>query len=98
MNFANLGEVLDIGRSGGAVPGLRFTYTPALSSTVPIFIGIPFQLNAVLLKSNLSVNLQNVEYQMVNVVNVQAGNDIYVIAGDFNYNNTISVLLATLRK
>jgi hypothetical protein len=99
ISFPNLAQVLDIGRPGkGAMPGKSFTSAPALERKVSVLSGYQLQLSATLLKSNLAINLQNYQNQMVNVVNVQAGADIFVLIGDFNYENAISIALATLQK
>jgi hypothetical protein len=96
--FGNLAEVLDIGRIGGAPAGRRITLGAALDRTVSIYSGYKLQLRAALLKSNLSVNLQNFHNQLVNVVNVQACNSVYVVVGDIGIDNTIAVVIATPRK
>jgi hypothetical protein len=98
LSFPNLAEVLNLGRAGGAAPGKTFPYTPALERKVATLFGYQLQLNATLLKSSLSVNLQNYQNQMVNIVNIHAGNDMFVIVGDMNNDNSISIALATLRK
>jgi hypothetical protein len=98
MSFANQAEVLDIGRTDGALAGRTFPYAAALSRKVGTLNGFQLQMNVILMKSNLSLNLQNFQNQMVNVLNLQAGSDIYVIVGDINYGNAISVALATLGK
>lgn len=98
MNFANVAEVLDLGQARGAFAGGRIEYAPALDFQISTFHERKVQLNAVLLGSGLSVNLQNYQNQLSNVVNVQEGSDIYVIIGDLRHDNTISVALATLRK
>jgi hypothetical protein len=98
LSFANQAEVLDIGRTDGVPPGRTFPYASALSRKVGTLNGFQLQMNVILMKSNLSLNLQNFQNQMVNVLNLQASNEIYVIVGDLNYGNAISVALATLRK
>ena len=98
MNFANVAEVLDFGQARGASAVGRIEYTPALDFEISTFHERKIQLNAVMLGSSLSVNLQNFQNQLANVVNVQSGSDIYVIIGDLKHDNTISVALATLRK
>jgi hypothetical protein len=65
---------------------------------ITTFNGRQLQLNAVLFGSNLSLNLQNLQNQLTNVINVQTRDGIYIIVGDLTYNNSLSVALATLRK
>lgn len=97
ISFPNLAQVLNAGRDG-ALPGKPFTCAPAMVRNVSTLFGYQLQLSATLLKSNLSVQLQNYQNQTVNIVNVQAGTDIFVIVGDLNNENAVSVALATLRK
>lgn len=96
--FVNLAEVLDIGQSKGAIPGTRFNLFQVLNRTVSNYYYYKFQLDAVLLNSSLSVNLQNSHAQMANILNVQAGIRMYFVIGDINFDNTIGLALATPRK
>jgi hypothetical protein len=98
MTFANQAEVLDIGQTNGSFPGKTFSYLPLLSRKIGTLNGFQLQMNVIQMKSNVSINLQNFQNQMVNVLNLQAGNDVYVILGDINYGNAISIAIATLRK
>ena len=97
MNFTNAAEVLD-SIKGDSVFGWKFGFTPALDCRISTFNGRQLQLNAVLFGSNLSLNLQNLQNQLINVINVQTRDGIYIIVGDLTYNNSLSVALATLRK
>jgi hypothetical protein len=97
MNFTNAAEVLD-SIKGDSVFGWKFSFAPALDCRISTFNGRQLQLNAVLLGSNLTLNLQNLQNQLTNVINVQTRNGIYIIVGDLTYNNSLSVALATLRK
>jgi hypothetical protein len=97
MNFTNAAEVLD-SIKGDAVSGMKFGFTPALDCRIATFSGRQLQLNGVLLGSNLTLNLQNVQNQLTNVINVQTRNGFYIIVGDLTYNNSLSIALATLRK
>lgn len=96
MNFGNSAQVLDSGMGSGA--GKRFETSPALDCIISTFNARKVQVNAVMLGSNLSLNLQNLQNQLANVLNVQAGNDVYICIGDISYDNTISVAIATLKK
>jgi hypothetical protein len=97
MSFTNAAEVLD-SIKGDSVFGWKFGYKPALDCRISTFNGRQLQLNAVLFGSNLSLNLQNLQNQLTNVINVQTRSSIYIIVGDLTYNNSLSVALATLRK
>ncbi len=98
MNFANVAEVLSLNPVDGSVSGKWFEYRPALDCRVKTFDGRTVELNAVLLQSSLSLNLQNPKKQLTNVLNVQPGAGCYIIVGDLNYNNSVSVALGTLKK
>jgi len=98
MNFANVAEVLSLNPVDGSVSGKWFEYRPALDCRVKTFDGRTVELNAVLLSSSLSLNLQNPRKQLTNVLNVQPGSGCYIIVGDLNYNNSVSVALGTLKK
>jgi hypothetical protein len=97
VNFANIAEVLD-SIKGSNTAGFRFSYSPALDCRIATFSGYKLQLNAVLMGSNLSLNLQNLQQQLTNVINIQASPNIYLVVGDLTYNDTLSIALATLRK
>ena len=97
MNFTNAAEVLD-SIKGGSVSGEKFGFTPALDRRIATFSGRQLQLNGVLFGSNLTLNLQNSQNQLTNVINVQMPNGFYIIVGDLTYNNSLSIALATLRK
>ncbi len=97
LSFANVAEVLDSGKSKGLLPG-RFDYTPALEYRIPTFNGRQVQLNAVMMGSGLSLNLQNSMNRLTNVLHVQKNADVYIIVGDLNYDNSISISLATPKR
>jgi len=97
MNFTNAAEVLDsIG--GGSEPGRQFGFTPDLDCRLTTLSGRQLQLNGVLFGRNLTLNLQNGQNQLVNVMNLQMRNGLCIIVGDLTYNNSLSIALATLRK
>jgi hypothetical protein len=96
--FENLAEVLDIGQSKGAIPGTKFGLFQVLNRKVANYYYHEFQLDAVLLNSGLSVNLQNSRAQMANILNVQAGIAMYFVIGDIDFDNTIGLALATPKK
>ncbi len=98
MNFANVAEVLDSPGAGGPASAERFAYSPALDYTISTFSGRQVELNAVLMGSNLSVNLQNIQRQFANVLNIHGVSNMYIVIGDLRYNNTVSVALATPRR
>ena len=90
--------LLDIGRPEGTLFGTKLSLNSLLNRTVSIYSGYKFQLGATLYKSNLSVNLQNLQSQMINVANVRAGIEIYLVVGDIRFDNTMCLVIATPKK
>jgi hypothetical protein len=98
-NFAHIAEVLDLGRSEGTQTGSQVHLNPVLDRTVTTTSGYSVSMNATMIASSVSVNLQNLQsQQMANIVNVSAGSNIYLIAGDINFENSVSLVLATPKK
>lgn len=92
LDFANVGTVLiDFSQPDGTISGKQFDYQPSLSSTISTSQGWSGRLNAVVLGSSLSLNVDNRQNQLMHVLNVLAGTKIYVVVGDL-YNDGRLVL------
>lgn len=95
MTFAQQGQVLiDFTRPEGTASDRRLEFSPALASEVSTFKGRSARLQGVLLNSRLSVNVDNRNGQMVSVLNVAAGADVYVVVGDLTVRGNLDVGLA----
>jgi hypothetical protein len=83
LDFTNNGTVLiDFSQPDGTISGKDFGFQPSLSSELSTSQGWSAHLNAVVLGSSLSLNLDNRQNQLMHVLNVLAGTKIYVIVGD----------------
>jgi hypothetical protein len=92
MDFANSGAILiDFSQPDGTISGKTFGYQPSLSTQLSTSQGWSARLNAVVLGSSLSLNVDNRQNQLMHVLNVLAGTKIYVIVGDL-YNDGRLVL------
>jgi hypothetical protein len=69
-------------QANGSDFGRVFSYTPALNSFISTSKGQSIDLNAVVLSSSLSLNVDNRLSQLTNVLNVSAGSNVYVVVGD----------------
>jgi len=96
VNFANRAEVLvDFSDPEGATSETKFTYQPSLDSQVATIDRRQSRINAVVLASSLSLNLENRQGQLTNVLNVSSGSDVYVIVGDIENTGRLTVGIAT---
>lgn len=92
LDFTNNGTVLiDFSQPDGTISGRKFDYQPSLNTTLSTSQGWSGRLNAVVLGSSLSLNVDNRQNQLMHVLNVLAGTKIYVIVGDL-YNDGRLVL------
>jgi hypothetical protein len=99
MNFANYATVLvDFTESAGEVPGKRIDYAPALNTELARASARPSRVNAVLLNASLSLNFDDRQGRLVNVLNVAAGADVYVIVGDLDNARGLDVGLGIPRR
>jgi hypothetical protein len=98
MNFANQASILyDFTHSIPNVAGWSFNYTPSLNTEVFNANGLARRVNAVVLASNLSLNIDNRMNQMINILNLVSGTNVYVVVGDLGGNGRMCVGLAKPR-
>ena len=96
LSFANVAEVLDSRKGRDMLPG-RFDVTPVLDYRIATAGGRQIKLSAVMFGKGLSLNMENSQNGLANVLNLQAGADVYIVIGDLNHDNSISLALATLK-
>ena len=94
MNIANRATVLLDFTQPNSRPGRAFDYAPALSSQVSASGAPASRVSAALVSRALSLNLDNRLGQLVNVLNLAAGTDAWVIVGDLESTGRISAGLA----
>jgi hypothetical protein len=83
VNYSdNAAVLLSFNQADGSTSGRVFSYTPALNSSIFTSNGQSRNLNAVLLSANLSLNIDNRQNQLTNVLNVSAGSNVFVVVGD----------------
>jgi len=98
MNFANQASILyDFTQSDPNVAGRSFDYTPSLNTEVFNANGRARRVNAVVLASNLSLNIDNRMNQMISILNLVSGTNVYVVVGDLGGNGRMCVGLAKPR-
>jgi hypothetical protein len=98
MNFADRGiTLLDFTDPEGDISESEFNYVAALNSRVTTAEGRSARLNAVVLNTCLSVNLDNRENHLTNVMNIAAGLDVYLVVGDLSGNGALTVAIARPR-
>jgi hypothetical protein len=99
MNFANHATVLlDFTEASGEIPGKRIEYAAALNTQLPRASARPSRVNAVLLNASLALNFDDRMGRLVNVLNVTAGADVYVIVGDLDNAGGLDVGLGIRRR
>lgn len=83
VNYSdNAVVLLSFDQANGSTSGKVFNYTPALNSLISTSSGQSINLNAVLLSSSLSLNVDNRLNQLTNVLNVSAGSKVSVVVGE----------------
>jgi hypothetical protein len=96
VNFANRAEVLvDFSDPEGTPSGTGFSYLPSLESRVSTLDEEESRINAVMLGTSLSINLDDRLGQLINVLNVSAGSDVWVVIGDVENKGRLTIGIAT---
>jgi hypothetical protein len=99
MNFANYATVLlDFTEPAGEVPEKRIEYSPVLSTELARASARPSRVNAVLLNDSLALSFDDRMGRLINVLNVAAGADVYVIVGDLDHAGGLDVGLGIRRR
>jgi hypothetical protein len=99
MTFANRASVLlDFARADAAGASRKLDYAPAYESRISANGAPPARISAALLGGALSVNLDNRQGNLVNALNVAAGLDAYVVAGDLDSTGRLSIGVATVKR
>ncbi len=95
MTYNNSGTVLvDFSQGNGVTTNKSFDYTPSLNSLITTSSGFDAHLNAVVLSSNMSLNLDNQQNQMMHVLNVLGSTRTYVVIGDLYQDGRLVVGIA----
>jgi hypothetical protein len=98
MNFANRADVLvEFAEPQGRISNGTLQYAPALQSQISTAKGRQARVNAVSLGASLSLNLDNLQNNLVNVANIAAGTDVYLLVGDLNSDGSLIVGIARPR-
>ncbi len=82
----------------GEIPGKRIEYAAALNTELARASARPSRVNAVLLNASLALNFDDRMGRLVNVLNVAAGADVYVIVGDLDSAGGLDVGLGIPRR
>jgi hypothetical protein len=99
MNFANYATVLlDFTEPAGELAGKRIEFSPALTTELARASARPSRVNAVLLNASLALNFDDRMGRLMNVLNVAAGADVYVIVGDLDHAGGLDVGLGIRRR
>jgi len=99
MNFANYATVLlDFTEPAGEIPGKRIEYAAALNTELARANARPSRVNAVLLNASLALNFDDRMGRLMNVLNVAAGADVYIIVGDLDNAGGLDVGLGIPRR
>jgi hypothetical protein len=99
LNFANRGSVLlDFRQPEGISSDRSFDYYPSLASTVTTGAGRTFRLNAVMMGSTLSLNVDSQTGQLTNVLSVAPGLPVSIVIGNLNNSGSLVLGIATPKK
>jgi FG-GAP-like repeat len=99
MNFANYATVLvDFAEPAGEIPGKRIEYAAALNTELARANARPSRVNAVLLNASLAINFDDRMGRLMNVLNVAAGANVYIIVGDLDNAGGLDVGLGIPRR
>ena len=74
--------LLSFNKDDRSSTGKVISYTPALNSSISTSNGHSVNLNAVLLSSSLSLNVDNRMSQLTNVLNVSPDSNVSIVVGD----------------
>jgi len=95
INYSdNAVVLLSFDQANGSTSGRAFNYTPALNSFISTSNGQSISLNALLLSSSLSLNVDNRLNQLTNVLNVSAGSNVSIVVGDLFRDGRIIIGIA----
>src|SRR5262245_32805687 len=99
MNFANYATVLhDFTEPAGDLAGRAIVYAAPLNTELAGASARPARVNAVLLNASLAIIFDDRMGRLVNVLNVAAGADVYVIVGDLDNAGGLDVGLGIRRR
>jgi hypothetical protein len=99
LSFANRGSVLlDFRQPEGIAAGRDFDYLPALTSQIATRPGQTFRLNAVMLASTLSINVDNRSGHLTNVLSVAPGLPVSILIGNLNNKGNLVLGILTPKK
>jgi hypothetical protein len=99
LSFANRGSVLlDFRQPEGIAANRDFEYRPALASQVTTGPGKTFRLNAVMLASTLSINVDDRSGHLANVLSVAPGLPVSILIGNLNNKGNLVLGILTPKK